>query len=109
MEPHTSRGDKDEDVYEEEDWVVSLRDKEPKLIWMHENTIDKKGAALEREYADDVASLKNELEEEQTIKEALEETFALELSREKENHDRALEMANELKLKNDKLVFINAP
>ncbi|KAK1614852.1 hypothetical protein QYE76_020369 [Lolium multiflorum] len=134
MEPNMSRGDKDEDEYEEEDWVVSLRDKgksvfkvickdkiasthffeilttaieSQKLIWMHENTIDKKGA-LEREYADDVASLKNELEEEQTIKEALEETFALELSREKENHDRALEMANELKLKNDKLVFVNA-
>jgi len=134
MEPNMSRGDKDEDEYEEEDWVVSLRDKgksvfkvickdkiasthffeilttaieSQKLIWMHENTIDKKGA-LEREYADDVASLKNELEEEQTIKEALEETFVLELSREKENHDRALEMANELKLKNDKLVFVNA-
>ncbi|KAK1685148.1 hypothetical protein QYE76_045996 [Lolium multiflorum] len=134
MEPNISRGDKDEDEYEEDDWVVSLRDKgmsvfkvickdkiacshffeilttaieSQKLIWMHENTIDKKGA-LEREYADDVASLKNELEEEQTTKEALEETFALELSREKENHDRALEMANELKLKNDKLVFVNA-
>ncbi|KAK1646100.1 hypothetical protein QYE76_063905 [Lolium multiflorum] len=134
MEPNMSRGDKDEDEYEEEDWVVSLRDKgksvfkvlckdkiasshffeilttaieSQKLIWMHENTIDKMGA-LEREYANDVASLKDELEEEQTTKEALEETFALELSREKENHDRALEVANELKLKNDKLVFVNA-
>ncbi|KAK1694013.1 hypothetical protein QYE76_010710 [Lolium multiflorum] len=28
MEPNMSRGDKDEDEYEEEDWVVSLRDKE---------------------------------------------------------------------------------
>jgi hypothetical protein len=134
MEPNMSRGDKDEDEYEEEDWVVSLRDKgksvfkvickdkiasthffeilttaieSQKLIWMHENTIDKMGA-LEREYANDVASLKDELEEEQTTKEALEETFALELSREKENHDKALEVANELKLKNDKLVFVNA-
>ncbi|KAK1667260.1 hypothetical protein QYE76_055419 [Lolium multiflorum] len=92
MEPNMSRGDKDEDEYEEEDWVVSLRDKGKSVF----------------KYADDVASLKNELEEEQTIKEALEDTFALELSREKENHDRALEMANELKLKNDKLVFVNA-
>ncbi|KAK1666659.1 hypothetical protein QYE76_054818 [Lolium multiflorum] len=92
MEPNMSRGDKDEDEYEEEDWVVSLRDKGKSVF----------------KYADDVASLKNELEEEQTIKEALEETFALELSREKENHDRALEMANELKLKNYKLVFVNA-
>ncbi|KAK1629509.1 hypothetical protein QYE76_003824 [Lolium multiflorum] len=99
MEPNISRGDKDEDEYEEEDWVVSLRDKgksvfkvlykdkiasshffeilttaieSQKLIWMHENTIDKKGA-LEREYADDVASLKNELEEEQETVASLEE------------------------------------
>ncbi|KAK1604717.1 hypothetical protein QYE76_028390 [Lolium multiflorum] len=78
-----------------------------KLIEMHENTILKMGA-LEREYADDVASLKNELEEEQTTKESLEETFSLELSRIKENHDRDLEVANDLKLKNDKLVFVNA-
>ncbi|KAK1617706.1 hypothetical protein QYE76_023223 [Lolium multiflorum] len=28
MEPNISRGDKDEDEYEEDDWVVSLRDKE---------------------------------------------------------------------------------
>ena len=99
MEPNMSRGDKDEDEYEEEDWVVSLRDKgksvfkvlykdkiasshffeilttaieSQKLIWMHENTIDKKGA-LEREYADDVASLKNDLEEEQETVASLEE------------------------------------
>ncbi|KAK1653947.1 hypothetical protein QYE76_071752 [Lolium multiflorum] len=99
MEPNMSRGDKDEDEYEEEDWVVSLRDKgksvfkvickdkiasthffeilttaieSQKLIWMHENTIDKKGA-LEREYANDVASLKNDLEEEQETIASLEE------------------------------------
>ncbi|KAK1696898.1 hypothetical protein QYE76_013595 [Lolium multiflorum] len=99
MEPNMSRGDKDEDEYEEEDWVVSLRDKgesvfkvickdkiasthffeilttaieSQKLIWMHENTIDKKGA-LEREYANDVASLKNDLEEEQDTVASLEE------------------------------------
>ncbi|KAK1579564.1 hypothetical protein QYE76_037209 [Lolium multiflorum] len=39
---------------------------------MHENTIDKKGA-LEREYANDVASLKNDLEEEQDTVASLEE------------------------------------
>ncbi|KAK1619169.1 hypothetical protein QYE76_024686 [Lolium multiflorum] len=99
MEPNMSRGDKNEDEYEEEDWVVSLRDKgesvfkvlykdkiasshffeilttaieSQKLIWMHENTIDKKGA-LEREYANDVASLKNDLEEEQETIASLEE------------------------------------
>ncbi|KAK1650265.1 hypothetical protein QYE76_068070 [Lolium multiflorum] len=99
VEPNIPRGDKDEDEYEEEDWVVSLRDKgesvfkvlykdkiasshffeilttaieSQKLIWMHENTIDKKGA-LEREYANDVASLKNDLEEEQDTVASLEE------------------------------------
>jgi hypothetical protein len=51
---------------------------------------------------------KRALLEEQTTNEALEETFALELSRVKETHDRALEVANYLKLKNDKLVFVNA-
>ncbi|KAK1631940.1 hypothetical protein QYE76_006255 [Lolium multiflorum] len=99
VEPNIPRGDKDEDKYEEEDWVVSLRNKgesvfkvlckdkiacshffeilttaieSQKLIWMHENTIDKKGA-LEREYANDVASLKNDLEEEQETVASLEE------------------------------------
>jgi serine phosphatase RsbU (regulator of sigma subunit) len=65
---------------------------------MHENTILKMGA-LEREYADEIGSLKDELEEEQTTKESLEETFSLELSRIKENHDRDLEVANDLKQK----------
>jgi hypothetical protein len=37
--------------------------------------------SLEREYADEIAMLKNDLEEEQTNKEALDETSALELSR----------------------------
>ena len=85
--------------------VVSIESQ--KLIEMHENTILKMGA-LEREYADEIGSLKDELEEEQTTKESLEETFSLELSRIKENHDRDLEVANDLKLKNDKLVFVNA-
>ena len=78
-----------------------------KLIVEHENTITTRGA-LECEYADEIATLKNDLEEEQTTKESLEETFALELSRVKENHDRELEVANDLKLKNDKLVFAQA-
>jgi serine phosphatase RsbU (regulator of sigma subunit) len=65
---------------------------------MHENTILKMGA-LKREYADEIGSLKDELEEEQTTKESLEETFSLELSRIKENHDRDLEVANDLKQK----------
>jgi hypothetical protein len=66
----------------------------------HEETIENLHSL-----ADD---FKRALLEEQTTKEALEETFALELSRVKETHDRALVVANYLKLKNDKLVFVNA-
>jgi hypothetical protein len=47
--------------------------------------------------------LRESLEEEQTTKESLEETFALELSRIKESHDRAFEVANDFKTKNEKL------
>ncbi|KAE8778769.1 hypothetical protein D1007_48273 [Hordeum vulgare] len=43
----------------------------------------------ERDYADEIAELSQDLENEQTTKESLEETFALELSRLKESHDRA--------------------
>ena len=41
------------------------------------------------------------LELEQTTKESLEETFALELSRVRESHDRALEVANDFETKNE--------
>jgi hypothetical protein len=51
---------------------------------------------------------KRALLEEQTTDEALEEIFSLELSRVKETHDRALEVANDLKFKNEKLAFVNA-
>ena len=60
------------------------------------------------EYADENLALSNALEDEQTTKEALEETFTLELSSVKEDYDRALQVANDLKLKNDKLVFVHA-
>ena len=78
-----------------------------KLIKEHDKKIDKM-EALEREYANDIASVKEALEEEQTTKESLEETFALELSRVKETHDREIEVANGLRIKNDKLVFGHA-
>src|SRR5664279_88125 len=58
----------------------------------------------EHNYADEIADIKEALEEEQTTKESLEETFALELSKVKETHDRALEVANDFKIKNDELV-----
>ena len=48
----------------------------------------------ERNYADKIANLEEALEEEQTTKKSLEETFTLELSKINETHDRALQVAN---------------
>ncbi|KAE8778697.1 40S ribosomal protein S5-1 [Hordeum vulgare] len=56
----------------------------------HEATIEKM-EGYERDYANEIAELSQALENEQTTKEYLEETFALELSKLKESHDRALE------------------
>ena len=55
----------------------------------------------ERDYANEITELSQALENEQTTKESLEDTFALELSRLKESHDRALEVANDFRTKND--------
>ncbi|KAE8804967.1 hypothetical protein D1007_18987 [Hordeum vulgare] len=59
----------------------------------HEATIETM-EGHEREYANEIAELSQALENEQTTKESLEETFAIELSRLKESHDRALEVAS---------------
>ncbi|KAE8768376.1 hypothetical protein D1007_60162 [Hordeum vulgare] len=60
------------------------------------------------DYAYEIAELFQALENEQNTKESLDETFALELSRLKESHDRALEVANELRTKIDKLEVAHA-
>ena len=73
----------------------------------YEDTIDKM-QSREYKYADEIADLKEALEEEETTKESLEETFSLELSRVKGSHDRALEVANDLKIKNGKLIDAHA-
>lgn len=73
----------------------------------HEVTIEKM-EAHERDYANEIAELSQALEHEQTTSESLEETFALELSRIKESHDRALEVANDFKTKNAKLEVAHA-
>ena len=86
--------------------ILTIAIESQKRFEHYENTIDKMHA-LEYEYVHDITNLKEELEEEQTTKEALEETFTLELSSVKEDYDRALEVANDLKLKNDKLVFFH--
>ena len=73
----------------------------------HEATIEKM-EGHERDYANEIAELSQALENEQTTKESLKETFALEFSRLKESHDRALEVANDFRTKNDKLEFAHA-
>ena len=87
--------------------ILTIAIESKKLFEYYQNKIDKMGA-LEREYANDIGSLTEALEEEQTTKESLEETFALELSRVKETHDRDLEVANDLRIENHKLVFAYA-
>ncbi|KAE8785524.1 hypothetical protein D1007_40764 [Hordeum vulgare] len=73
----------------------------------HEATIETM-EGHERDYANEIAELSQALENEQTTKESLEETFALELSRLKGSHDRALEVANDFRTKNDKLGVAHA-
>ncbi|KAE8780460.1 hypothetical protein D1007_46383 [Hordeum vulgare] len=62
----------------------------------------------EHDYANEIAELSQALENEQTTKESLEETFALELSRLKESHDRSLDVANDFRTKNGKLEVAHA-
>ena len=73
----------------------------------HEVTIEKV-EGHERDYANDIVDLSQALELEQTTKESLEETSALELSRVRESHDRYLEVANDFETKNEKLEFAHA-
>ncbi|KAE8817811.1 hypothetical protein D1007_04429 [Hordeum vulgare] len=73
----------------------------------HEATIETM-ESHERDYANEIAELSQALENEQTTKEYREETFAIELSRLKESHDRALEVANDFRTKNDKLEVAHA-
>ncbi|KAK1681645.1 hypothetical protein QYE76_042493 [Lolium multiflorum] len=62
----------------------------------------------EREYANEIATLSEALEEQQTTNESLEETFTLELSMVKESRDRALEVAHDFQIKNGELVIAHA-
>jgi hypothetical protein len=124
LEPNISSDDDDEDNEEEGDDFASLIEKSEmffhaihknkiacsyfykilaiatesnKIIEEHENTIFKmQGHA--RDYADEIADLKEALEEEQTTKESLEETFTLELSKIKKSYDRTLVVEMILKL-----------
>jgi hypothetical protein len=61
-----------------------------------------------RDYADEIADLEEALEEEQTTKESLEETFILELSKIKKFYDRTLAVANDFETKYEELVVTYA-
>ncbi|KAE8818331.1 hypothetical protein D1007_03966 [Hordeum vulgare] len=94
--------------------IMSIATKSNKYIEGLEAHLDLHDATIqrmeghERDYANEIVELSQALENEQTTKEYIEETFALELSRLKESHDRALEVANELRTKNDKLEVAHA-
>ncbi|KAE8811277.1 hypothetical protein D1007_11637 [Hordeum vulgare] len=94
--------------------IMSIATKGKKYIEELEAHLEEHEATIkimeghERDYANETAELSQALENEQTTKESLEETFALELSRLKESHDRALEVANDFRTKNDKLEVAHA-
>ncbi|KAE8787004.1 hypothetical protein D1007_39062 [Hordeum vulgare] len=71
-------------------------------------TIIKPMEVHEHDYANEIVELYQALENEQTTKKFLEETFAPELSSLKESHDRAPEVANDFRTKNDKLEVAHA-
>jgi hypothetical protein len=83
--------------------ILAIATESNKIIEEHENTILKMQGHV-RDYADEIADLKEALEEEQTTKESLEETFTLELSKIKKSYDRTLVVANDFKTKYEELV-----
>ncbi|KAE8810907.1 hypothetical protein D1007_12256 [Hordeum vulgare] len=94
--------------------IMSIAIEGRKYIQELEAHLEEQEATIEtmeghgRDYADEIAELSQVLENEQTTKESLEETFYLELSRLKESHDRALEVANDFSTKIDKLEVAHA-
>ncbi|KAE8787712.1 hypothetical protein D1007_38318 [Hordeum vulgare] len=62
-----------------------------------------------RDYADEIVELSHALENEQTTKQSLEETFALELSRLKESHDRSLKGSQDAPSFRNKFSYVYVP
>jgi hypothetical protein len=130
LEPNISSDDKNDDNEEEVDDVASLIEKSEimihairknkiaysyfykilaiatesnEIIEGHEDTIFKM-QGHPRDYADEITNLKEALEEEQTTKESLEQTFVQELSKMNKSHDRTLAVANDFETKYEELV-----
>jgi hypothetical protein len=83
--------------------ILAIATESNEIIEGHEDTIFKmQGHA--RDYADKITDLKEALEEEQTTKESLEETFVQELSKIKKSHDITLVVANDFEIKYEELV-----
>jgi hypothetical protein len=134
LEPNISSDDENEDIEEEDDDLASLIENSElffhairknkiacsyfykilaiatvsnKIMKEHENTIFKMQRHV-RDYADEIADLKEALEEKQTTKESLEETFILELSKIKKSYDRTLAVASDFETKYEELVVTYA-
>jgi len=87
--------------------ILAIATESEKIIEKHEDTIFNMQDHA-RDYADEIAELKEALYEEQTTKESLEETFTLELSKVKKSHEGALEVANALEIKYNELEVSHA-
>jgi hypothetical protein len=133
LEPNISSDDKNEDNEEDNDEGVSLSDKgeigfhairknkiasqtfmrlaiaieSNKIIEKHKDIIFKMQDHA-CDYTDEIMDLKVALEEKQTTKESLEETFTLELSKVKKSHEGAFEVANALEIKYNELEVTHA-
>jgi hypothetical protein len=131
LEPNISSDDKNEDNEEDNDGVslsdkgeivfhairknkiacsneiLAIATKSEKIIETHEDTIFKMQDHA-CDYANEIADLKVALEEEQTTKESLEETFTLELSKVKKSHEGAFEVANALEIKYNEIEVTHA-
>ncbi|KAE8784000.1 hypothetical protein D1007_42476 [Hordeum vulgare] len=119
LNPNVSHDDdvddnEDENNDEERDIIASLKIKGKKYIEELEAHLEEHEATIqtmeghERDYNNEIAGLSQALQNEQTTKESLEETFSIELSGLKESHDRALEVAIDFRTKNDKLEVAHA-
>jgi hypothetical protein len=83
--------------------ILAIATDSNKIIGEHDNTIFKMQGHT-HDYANEIVDLKVALEEEQTTKESLEETFTLELSKIKKSYDSTLVVANDFETIYEELV-----
>jgi hypothetical protein len=87
--------------------ILTIATESNEIIEGHEGTIFRmQGHA--HDYADEIADLKEALEEEQTTKEFFQETFVLEISKIKQSYDRTLAVENDFEKQYEELVVTYA-